>query len=62
MKSEDSEKRSQREIDVKRFLFNKGWVSLGCFIFLSPSNTKHDLSAADLNQVNRIEKEQLFLV
>ena len=58
----DREKSLAREIAAKRRLFGLGWTSLGCWQFLSPSNTKHDLSAADRSQIERIEKEGLFLV
>ena len=60
MESEDTEKSLEREIAAKRELWGKGWTSLGCWIFLSPSGTKHDLSAADLTQVDRIDSEGLF--
>ena len=36
-------------------LYAAGWV------FESPSGTRHDLSAADLAQLDHIEREGLFL-
>jgi hypothetical protein len=47
-----------------KICIEKGWAYTEKFsyIFLSPSKTLHDLSAADLNQLDRIEKEGLFLV
>lgn len=47
------------------FLDSKGWKYLpykSYWYFRSPSGTIHDLSAADLQQLDRIEKERLFLV
>lgn len=51
-----------RQIAAKRALLDKGWISLGAWIFISPSGTWHDLSAADLTQLDRIEREGLFVV
>jgi hypothetical protein len=51
-----------REIKEKRALWHKGWVSLGGWRYIAPTGTIHDLSAADLEQLERIEKEGLFLV
>ena len=58
----DKEGSLAREISAKRDLFLLGWICLGCWQFLSPSNTQHDLSAADLTQLDRIDKDGLFLV
>jgi hypothetical protein len=37
-----------------------GWQHYQGWIFWSPSGTRHDLSAADLTQLQRIEREGLF--
>jgi len=42
--------------------WNKYWRCEAGWIFISPSGTRHDLSAADMNQLLRIEREGLFLV
>ena len=39
----------------------KNWRHCGGWVFRSPSGTRHDLSAADINQLDRIEKDGLFL-
>jgi len=44
------------------FCWSKQWRNLGGWIFVSPSGTAHDLSAADLNQLDRMEKENRFAV
>ena len=61
MKPESGIQSLEREIRAKRELWGKGWTSLGCWRFMAPGGTIHDLSAADLTQVERIEKEGLFL-
>jgi hypothetical protein len=38
------------------------WRCVSRWVFESPSGTRHDLSAADLGQLDRIERESLFLV
>jgi len=38
-----------------------GWQYISCWIFRSPSGTLHDLSASDLTQLDRIEREGLSL-
>lgn len=50
----------QREINAKRKLWPT-YVSLGDWRFMNINNGKvRDLSAADLNQIERIEREDLF--
>jgi hypothetical protein len=39
-----------------------GWRVVSGWLFLSPSGTVHDLSAADLGQLALIERKQLFIV
>lgn len=39
-----------------------GWKCEQEWIFISPSGTRHDLSAADLRQLRRIERDGLSLV
>lgn len=40
----------------------KGWKHIEGWIFRAPSGTYHDLSASDLKQLERIEREGLSLV
>lgn len=40
----------------------RGWKPLGNWCFESPIGIVHDLSAADLGQLTRIEREGLFQV
>ena len=61
MKPESADKSFEREIQAKRELWGKGWTSLGCWRFMAPGGTIHDLSAADLSQVDWIEREGLFI-
>lgn len=42
--------------------WKSGWRCYHQWIFISPSGTYHDLSAADLLQLSRIEKEGLFKI
>jgi len=39
----------------------KGWVNIFGWVFVSPSDSRHDLSAANLNKLNYIEKNKLML-
>ena len=39
----------------------KGWQCIAGWIFRAPSGSYHDLSAADLGQLDRIDREGLFL-
>lgn len=52
----------EREMKVKPYLLCMGWVRVGNWRYKSPSGSIHDLSAADIKQLNRIEHEGLFLV
>ena len=57
----DSDRELIRQVKAKRELFRKGWICLGVWKFMSPRGSVHDLSAADLNQLDRIEREGLFI-
>ena len=61
MKPLPLDKQIQHQIDAKRRLYPLGWVSLGDMVFMAPGGSIHDLSAADLNQLDKIEREGLFL-
>ena len=52
----------RRQIRATGLLMAKGWTPRGDWRFSSPSGTLHDLSAADLDLLPRIEREKLFLV
>jgi hypothetical protein len=56
---EESEKRRLGLMLACRF---NGWAYVHGWIFKSPEGSLHDLSAADLNQLDRISEEQLFSV
>lgn len=51
-----------REILATCFLMQQGWTARGQWIFTGPSKGNHDMSAADLTQHARIDREQLFAV
>lgn len=52
----------EREIAATTFLMLQGWTPRGKWIFTGPSLGVHDMSAADLSQHVRIDREQLFSV
>jgi len=59
---QDEVKSIQSEIAAKRSLFPR-FVSLGGWVFMSlKTGLLHDLSAADLAQIDHIEDKGLFLV
>ncbi len=61
MEPETLDKSIQREINAKRNLW-PDYVPLGNWRFMNINNGKvRDLSAADLNQIERIEREDLFV-
>ena len=61
MPPETEENSIQREIDAKRKLW-PSFVSLGCWKFISlKTGNIYDLSAADLEQIDKIESEGLFI-
>ncbi len=41
---------------------SKGWVHIDGSVFCSPSGTNHDLSCANLERLDHIEKDNLFRV
>ncbi len=51
----------QAWIDVVNRVWECGWRCERGWIFISPSNSRHDLSAADISQLSRIEREGLFI-
>ena len=50
----------QSQEGIARTIQHKGWIWLDGWVFISPSGSYHDLSAADLTQIDRIEREGLF--
>lgn len=56
--TEDSYKRSLR---IANAVHAAGWKWLGGVRFAAPSNSIHDLSAADLTKLDDIEQKGLFL-
>ena len=51
----------QAWIDAVNRVWERGWRCETGWVFIAPSGTRHDLSAADLNQLSRIERECLFI-
>lgn len=51
----------QRLAEQTPYLITQGWIPQNHWLFLGPSGSCHDLSAADLTQLDRIEREKLFL-
>ncbi len=49
-----------RELNAINFLYPKGWTPRGDWRF-EKDGKLYDLSAADLGQINKIEKEGLFI-
>jgi hypothetical protein len=52
----------QSWIDAVTWLWERGWRCESGWVFISPSGSRHDLSAADLKQLSKIEREGLFIV
>jgi len=50
-----------REIAANQRVRTYGWISLGNWRFQAPGGTIHDLSAADLSELDLIERDGLFL-
>jgi hypothetical protein len=48
-------------LDAVTRCWESGWRCESDWTFISPSGTRHDLSAADLRQLSRIEREGLFM-
>lgn len=49
-------------VEAVTICHKNGWNNESNWLFWSPSGTLHDLSAADLSQLENIEKEGHFLV
>jgi hypothetical protein len=49
----------QHWLDTVNTVWEKGWRCEHEWVFIFPSGSRHDLSAADLNQLSRIEREGL---
>lgn len=62
MKTGTDQEKYQRWLNMVNTVFMKDWQHTDGGIFESPSGTLHDLSAADLAQLDRIEKEGFFIV
>ncbi len=58
----DPQREHEREIQATAQLMREGWTPRGHWHFESPQGRVHDLSAADLSQLPRIQRENLFLV
>jgi hypothetical protein len=56
----DKAKELARKKNVETYLFSKGWMPLGNWRFISPTRQVHDMSAADLSQLDKILAEGLF--
>lgn len=51
----------QAWVDAVNKCHTKGWMCAYRWIFIAPSGTEHDLSAADLEKLDEIEEKRLFL-
>jgi len=49
------------QVKIAEEIVPLGWSWLCSWIFMSPSGTYHDLSAADISKIELIEREGLFL-
>ena len=52
----------QRWVNTVNVCWESGWFHAYGWVFESPSGTKHDLSASDLSQLERIEKECISII
>lgn len=59
---EDDIQAAERRLTATMTLWRAGWTPLGNWLFRSPSGTVHDMSAADLSQLELIERERMFVV
>lgn len=50
------------QVEIAKRLLSHGFAWVEGWIYRSPSGKYHDLSAADIDQIGRIEAEDLFLV
>jgi len=50
-----------RWVKTVHICWDHGWECVRLWVFRSPKGTLHDLSAADLSQLERIQDERLFL-
>ena len=57
-----SKRTYQNWLDTVNKVNKKGWQCVRGWIFKSPTNTYHDLSAADLEKLDAIERNGSFLV
>lgn len=60
--NKDVQREALREATATTQLLTQGWTPRGHWRFESPTGSVHDLSAADLGQLSRIQREGLFLV
>jgi hypothetical protein len=51
----------QAWINAVNRVWERGWRCENGWVFIAPSGTRHDLSAADLGQLSRIERDGLFI-
>lgn len=59
--NKDTQRERQRAATATAHLLLQGWTPRGHWRFESPCGSVHDLSAADLGQLARIQREGLFL-
>ena len=63
MKDERTEnEKYQAWLNATTIAWKSGWKCRAGWIFFSPSGTRHDLSAADFNKLEIIERDGLFKV
>ncbi len=61
MKSKSKQQELKRELRVINKIYPLGWIPQGNFRFLR-NGKLYDLSASDISQLDRIEKQGLFLI
>jgi hypothetical protein len=49
-------------VDAVNKCLSKGWFNVKDWVFRAPSGSMHDLSAANLDVLDRIEENKSFLV
>ena len=56
------EGRYQAWVDAVNKCHTKGWVCVEGWVFKAPNGTEHDLSCADLDRLDYIEKTKCLLL
>ena len=57
-----NEQKYQKWLNAVIIANESGWKCVKGWIFMSPSETYHDLSSADLNKLDLIEEQEYFII